>query len=65
MTTTGLGGVPRGPEFFSPGLRDSAVPVPKNEETAGTGRRWPLAAAAGLVVVGAAAGGAAALLRRR
>jgi S1-C subfamily serine protease len=59
MTTTGLGGVPRGPEFFSPGLRDSAVPVP--EQVLPDKRRWPRAAAAGLVVVAisAGAGGAA------
>jgi putative serine protease PepD len=56
MTTNGLGGAPRGPEFFSPdfGARAAGVPVPGLE--ARTARRWPLIAAAGVAVVAVSAG---------
>jgi S1-C subfamily serine protease len=55
MTLTGLG-EPRGPEFSSPGMRDSADSPAERGVPAGTGRRWPLVAVAGLVVVAVSAG---------
>jgi S1-C subfamily serine protease len=59
MTTTGLGGTPRGPEFISPGIdehtRDPLSPAAA-VPAARAARRWPLAAAAGLVVIGVSAG---------
>ncbi|GAA0801381.1 S1C family serine protease [Spirilliplanes yamanashiensis] len=63
-TQTGLGGAPRGPEFYSPGLDErppgGAVPPGGGAHTARTGGRGPLIAAAGLVVaLSAGAGGAA------
>jgi S1-C subfamily serine protease len=57
--TTGLGGVPRGPEFVSPGVDERAPGVPSpalDPKGAGTARRWPLLAAAGLAVVAVSAG---------
>lgn len=60
MSTTGLGGTPRGPEFFSPHL---VPPVAVTAPVSRT-RRWPLVLAAGLatVAVSAGTGGAAGYL---
>jgi S1-C subfamily serine protease len=58
MTTTGLGGAPRGPEFVSPDVDERApgVRVHGVEAKARAARRWPLVAAAGLAVVAVSAG---------
>ena len=66
MTTMGLGGPPRGPEFVAPAAAGAGAPhVPDTRET--TPRRWPLLAAAGLAIVGVSAstGGAAGYLTGR
>lgn len=59
MTTTGLGGAPRGPEFVSPGIEERAAGVPSHvadPKTAGPARRWPLLVIAGTAVVAISAG---------
>ncbi|MEU4420849.1 trypsin-like peptidase domain-containing protein [Actinoplanes sp. NPDC024001] len=63
MTTIGLGGTPRGPEFV---LAPERVPV-SAADPGRPARRWPLYLATGLVIVGvsATAGGAAGHLAGR